>query len=183
MHSVPLGHQYKTPSGLPGNLLGVANHVMHWCSNTRGAGVRKLRANKQTLSEELCVALLSAGAGTHVLDKQLASIFRLYRIAQSSTTMFTDLLLVYLVNTTCAIMNIMANLIFTIVSLIQLFLQTSHINALAMLQLSPMNITNFVKLAGAQRILIHMHCDLSVICHARLPFHLTFKALGRPAEQ
>ena len=117
MHSVPLGHQYKTPSGLPGNLLGVANHVMHWCSNTRGAGVRKLRANKQTLSEELCVALLSAGAGTHVLDKQLASIFRLYRIAQSSTTMFTDLLLVYLVNTTCAIMNIMANLIFTIVSL------------------------------------------------------------------
>ena len=54
---------------------------------------------------------------------------------------------------------------------------------MAMLQLSPMNITKFVKLAGAQEILIHMPCVLSVICHARLSFHLAFKALGRPAEQ
>ena len=70
-----------------------------------------------------------------------------------------------------------------LLSFIQLFLQTSHINSLAMLQLSPMNITNFVKLAGAQQMLIHMPCVLSVICHARLSFHLAFKALGRPAEQ
>ena len=52
-----------------------------------------------------------------MLDKQFASIFRLYRIARSSTILLLNLLLVYLVNTTCAIINIMANLIFTIVSL------------------------------------------------------------------
>ena len=44
-------------------------------------------------------------------------MFRSHRIARSSTTMFLDLLLACLVNTTCAIINIMANLIFTIVSL------------------------------------------------------------------
>ena len=55
--------------------------------------------------------------GSCMLDKQLASMFRLHRIARSSTILFLNLLLVYLVNTTCAIINIMANLIFTIVSL------------------------------------------------------------------
>ena len=70
-----------------------------------------------------------------------------------------------------------------LLSVIELFLHTSHINSMAMLQLSPMNITKFVKLAGAQEMLIHMPCVLNVICHARLSFHLAFKALGRPAEQ
>ena len=56
-----------------------------------------------------------------MLDKQLASAFRLCRIARSSTAMFADLLLVCLVNTTCAIANIMANLVFTIVSLSHAF--------------------------------------------------------------
>ena len=56
-----------------------------------------------------------------LLDKQFASIFRLYRIARSSTILLLNLLLVYLVNTTCAIINIMANLIFTIVSRLHAF--------------------------------------------------------------
>ena len=46
-----------------------------------------------------------------LLDKQLVTIFRLYRIARSCTSMFVDVLLVYyLVTTTCAIVNVMANL-------------------------------------------------------------------------
>ena len=53
----------------------------------------------------------------NMLGKHFASMFRLYRIARSSTILFLNLLLVCLVNTTCAITNIMANLIFTIVSL------------------------------------------------------------------
>ena len=51
---------------------------------------------------------------------------------------------------------------------------------LAMVQL---NRKNFAKLAGAQQTLIDMPWRLNVICHARLSFHLLFKALGRPAEQ
>ena len=44
-----------------------------------------------------------------------ASAFRLHRMARSSTSVFMDLLLVcYLANTTCAIINIMTALIFII---------------------------------------------------------------------
>ena len=54
---------------------------------------------------------------TNLLDKQFVTIFRLHRIALSSTTMFIDLLLVcYLANTTCAIINIMTTLIFIILN-------------------------------------------------------------------
>ena len=35
--------------------------------------------------------------------------------------------------------------------LVELFLETSHINSLAMAQLSPMNMKNFPKLAGVQQ--------------------------------
>ena len=50
-----------------------------------------------------------------VLDKLFVTVFRLHRIARSSTCMFIDLLLVcYLANTTCAITNIMTTLIFII---------------------------------------------------------------------
>ena len=58
----------------------------------------------------------------NVLGKQLVTVFRLHRIARSSTSVFVDLLLVcYLVNTACAIMNIMTTLIFIIVSLLHAF--------------------------------------------------------------
>ena len=50
-----------------------------------------------------------------MLDKLFVTMFRLHRIARSSTTMFIGLLLVcYLANTTCAIINIMTTLIFII---------------------------------------------------------------------
>ena len=49
-----------------------------------------------------------------LLDKLFATMFRLHRIAPSSTTMFIDLLLVCLANATCAIINIMTTLIFII---------------------------------------------------------------------
>ena len=50
-----------------------------------------------------------------VLDKPFVTMFRLHRTARSSTSVFVDLLLAcYLANTTCAIMNIMATLIFII---------------------------------------------------------------------
>ena len=62
-----------------------------------------------------------------LLDKQFASIFRLYRIARSSTILFLCLLLVYLVNTTCAIIYIMASLIFTIVSRLHAFFLVAHL--------------------------------------------------------
>ena len=57
-----------------------------------------------------------------LLDKQLVTMFRLHRIARSSTSMFMDLLLAcYLANTTCAITNIMTALIFIIVSRLHAF--------------------------------------------------------------
>ena len=50
------------------------------------------------------------------------TVFRLHRTARSSTTMFIDLLLVcYLANATCAIINIMTTLIFIIVSRLHAF--------------------------------------------------------------
>ena len=50
-----------------------------------------------------------------MLDKPFATVFRLCRMARSTATMFADLLLVcYLANTTCAIMNITTALIFIV---------------------------------------------------------------------
>ena len=56
-----------------------------------------------------------------ILVTCFATVFRLHRTARSSTTMFIDLLLVCLVNTTCAIINIMTTLIFIIVSRLHAF--------------------------------------------------------------
>ena len=39
-----------------------------------------------------------------------------------------------------------------LLSFVELLLETSHINSLAMAQLSPMNMKNFPKLAGAQQM-------------------------------
>ena len=48
-----------------------------------------------------------------VLNKQFVLMFRLHRIARSSTAMFIDLpLACYLANATCAVTNIMTALIF-----------------------------------------------------------------------
>ena len=50
-----------------------------------------------------------------LLDKPFVTVFRLHRIARSSTAMFTDLLLVCcLANATCAVTNIVTALIFII---------------------------------------------------------------------
>ena len=50
-----------------------------------------------------------------MLDKLFVTMFRLHGTARSSTNVFIDLLLVcYLANTTCAIINIMTTLIFII---------------------------------------------------------------------
>ena len=49
-----------------------------------------------------------------------------------------------------------------------------------MVQLLPMNMKNFAKLAGAQQTLFHMPWCLSVICHARNEFHIPAKCSTPP---
>ena len=75
--------------------------------------------NEMSSSPALATVLVAAG---RCWTNHFATMFRLCRIARSSTTVFTDLLLAcYLANANCAVMNIMTALIFIIVSWLHAF--------------------------------------------------------------
>ena len=75
--------------------------------------------NEMSSSPALATVLVAAG---RCWTNHFATVFRLCRIARSSTTVFTDLLLAcYLANANCAVMNIMTALIFIIVSWLHAF--------------------------------------------------------------
>ena len=76
-----------------------------------------------------------------------------------------------------------------LLSFIELLLETSHINSLAMMQLSPMNMKNFAKLAGAQQTqtshAMALKCQLPcalVISHSLQSARPTCSAMNLPAE-